>query len=60
MAGGSCELDGVDLFNDPSLEVAQLSPGQMREILIPVEVTNADQGTKRYKLSLRLHMGRAS
>jgi hypothetical protein len=49
-------FDGVDLFNDPSLEVAQLGPGQTREILVPVEVACGAGTARRYRLSLRLRV----
>jgi signal recognition particle receptor subunit beta len=45
-----------DLFDDPNLEVARLAAGQAREIVIPVEVGDADTGIRRYKLGLRLRL----
>jgi signal recognition particle receptor subunit beta len=45
-----------DLFNDPNLEIAQLSAGQTREIVIPVEVAAADSAVRRFKLALKLRL----
>jgi len=45
-----------DLFNDPNLEIAQLSAGQTREIVIPIEVAAADSAVRRFKLALKLRL----
>ena len=45
-----------DLFNDPSLEVAHLVAGEMREIIIPVQVGAEESAVRRYKLSLRMRL----
>ncbi len=44
------------LFLDPMLEVARLEPGQTQEILIPVELTQAGAGVRRFKLALKLRL----
>jgi hypothetical protein len=49
-------LDDQSLFSDPSLEVAQMAPGDAREIVIPVEIGQAGVGLRRFKLSLRLRL----
>jgi hypothetical protein len=45
-----------DLFEDPNLEVARLAAGEIREIIVPVEVGNAETGVRRYKLGLKLRL----
>lgn len=45
-----------DLFNDPGLDVAHLSAGETREILIPVELGDAQSGVRRFKLSVQLRL----
>ncbi len=45
-----------DLFTDPDIEVARLAAGQTREIIIPVEVGDRSNGSRRYKLSLMLRL----
>jgi signal recognition particle receptor subunit beta len=48
------EVAGDDeLFDDPSLDVARLSPGEQREILVPVQLGEGAQA-RRFKLSIRL------
>ncbi|HEX6852354.1 MAG TPA: GTPase domain-containing protein [Candidatus Polarisedimenticolaceae bacterium] len=44
-----------DLFDDPNLEVANLAPGEAREIVVPVEL---GEGTaaRRFALSIRLRL----
>ncbi len=49
-------LSDGDLFNDPSLEVANLAPGDVREIIIPVVVGQEDAAVRRFKLSVRLRL----
>ncbi len=49
-------LSDGDLFNDPSLEVASLAPGDAREIIIPVVVGQEDTAVRRFKLSVRLRL----
>ncbi len=49
-------LSDGDLFNDPSLEVANLAPGDVREIVIPVVVGQEDAAVRRFKLSVRLRL----
>ncbi len=48
-------VSGTDLFDDPSIEVARMSAGEQREILIPVEI-DGRVGTKRFTLSIRLRL----
>jgi signal recognition particle receptor subunit beta len=45
-----------DLFDDPNLEVARLAAGEIREIIVPVEVGDAETGVRRYKLGLKLRL----
>jgi signal recognition particle receptor subunit beta len=45
-----------DLFDDPNLEVARLAAGELREIIVPVEVGDAETGVRRYKLGLKLRL----
>jgi signal recognition particle receptor subunit beta len=44
-----------DLFDDPNLEVANLAPGEAREIVVPVQL---GEGTaaRRFALSIRLRL----
>ncbi len=42
-----------DLFTDPSLEVARLSDGEAREIIVPVMLGDGPSA-RRYKLAIRL------
>ena len=44
-----------DLFDDPSLEVTRLQPGESREIVVPVEVGEGSE-TRRFKLSVKLQI----
>jgi hypothetical protein len=44
-----------DLFDDPSLDVARMSAGEEREILIPVEIGEGD-AVQRFKLCVRLRL----
>jgi hypothetical protein len=44
-----------ELFEDPSLDVARLSTGEAREILVPVEIVEG-AAVRRFKLSLRLRL----
>ncbi|HEX4825610.1 MAG TPA: GTPase domain-containing protein [Candidatus Polarisedimenticolaceae bacterium] len=44
-----------DLFNDPTLDVAQMAEGAMREILVPV-MLGEGRHAKRFKLSIRLRL----
>jgi len=46
----------ADLFNDPSIDVAQMAPGEEREIIVPVEVGDATSEARRFKLSIRLRL----
>jgi signal recognition particle receptor subunit beta len=59
-AEGSAPLAGVsddrDLFVDAGLEAARMQPGQVREIVVPVEVGEGDS-KRRLKLSIRLALG---
>jgi hypothetical protein len=48
-----------DLFNDPSLAVARMAPGDTREILVPVELADPKRGVKRLKLSVRIRLDSA-
>jgi hypothetical protein len=50
------ELTEADLFEDPSLEIAHLAAGQMREVVIPVQIAGEGESFRRYKLSLRLKL----
>jgi mutual gliding-motility protein MglA len=45
-----------DLFDDPSLEVARVMPGQTREIVVPVQIGDLEAGGRRYKLSFTLRL----
>jgi signal recognition particle receptor subunit beta len=50
-------LSDHELFSDPGLEVAQLqAAGEVREIVIPVELLQAGALPGRYKLSIRLRL----
>lgn len=60
---GSAELprltDAVqdtELFEAPGLDVARLTAGEEREIVIPLEVEESDRTVQRFKLSIRLRM----
>ena len=44
-----------DLFSDPSLDVARMTDGETREIVVPV-VLGAGESQKRYKLAIRLRL----
>ena len=44
-----------DLFNDPTLDVAQLAQGVTREILVPV-MLGEGRHAKRFKLAIRLRL----
>jgi signal recognition particle receptor subunit beta len=44
-----------DLFTDPSLEIAQMAPGQTREILVPVMLGEGAMA-RRFKLAIRLRL----
>jgi hypothetical protein len=46
---------GDDLFNDPSLEIARLAPGEAREIIVPV-MLGEGVSARRYKLAIRLRL----
>ena len=46
---------GDDLFNDPTLEIAQLGDGTAREIVVPV-MLGEGATARRYKLSIRLRL----
>jgi signal recognition particle receptor subunit beta len=46
-------LSSASLFQDPDLEVARLTPGQAREIRVPVELGEGGQ-QRRFVLTLRL------
>ena len=45
----------ADLFNDPSLEIAQMAQGESREIVIPVALGEPGK-EKRFKLSVQLKL----
>jgi len=45
-----------DLFEAPGLDVARLAAGEEREIVVPLEVEDADRTVQRFKLSIRLRM----
>ena len=45
-----------DLFNDPTLDIASVAPGEEREIVIPVELGQTDGVAKRFKLRVRLRL----
>lgn len=45
-----------DLFEDPSLEVAQVTSGVERSIVIPVELGDADREKRRFKLTIQLRL----
>jgi signal recognition particle receptor subunit beta len=44
-----------DLFSDPSLEIAHLTDGQAREIIVPV-VLGQGPSARRYKFAIRLRL----
>jgi signal recognition particle receptor subunit beta len=44
-----------DLFNDPTLDVAQLAAGSVREILVPVQLGEG-RTSRRFKLTIRLRL----
>jgi hypothetical protein len=44
-----------DLFSDPSLEIAQLADGQIREIIVPV-MLGEGASARRFKLAIRLRL----
>ena len=44
-----------ELFEDPTLDVARMSAGEEREIVVPVEIASAG-GVRRFKLSVRLRL----
>jgi hypothetical protein len=44
-----------DLFDDPSLEIAQLAPGEAREIVVPVQLGEG-AAVRRFALSIRLRL----
>lgn len=48
-------VDDNELFDDPSLEVARMTRGEEREIVIPIELQEG-QTQRRFKLSLRLKL----
>jgi signal recognition particle receptor subunit beta len=58
--GGSVRLTTAlgdrDLFDDPTLEIARLASGDVREIVIPVQVGDEASAARRYKLSLKLRL----
>ena len=45
--------EGASLFSDPDLDVAQLEPGGVREIVVPVEMASGG-ANRRFSLSVRL------
>jgi len=45
----------TELFDDPNLDIANVAPGEEREIVIPVEL-GAEGEAKRFKLSVRLRL----
>lgn len=47
-----------DLFSDPSLEVAHLTDGQTREIIVPV-MLGEGASARRFKLAIRLRLDEA-
>ncbi len=47
--------EDADLFQDPALEIARLSPGETREIQVPVELVEG-KATRRLRLSIRLRL----
>jgi hypothetical protein len=49
-------VDDDDLFEDPNLEVARLEAGQLREIIIPIEIEGDGKAVQRFKLSIRLQL----
>ena len=49
-------LSDEDLFRDPGLEVARLTSGEAREIVVPVELTRENMEARRFKLSIRLQL----
>ena len=44
-----------ELFEDPSLDIARLSSGEQREILVPVQLGEG-AAARRFKLSIRLRL----
>jgi signal recognition particle receptor subunit beta len=49
-------VQDTDLFEAPGLDVARLTAGEDREIVIPLEVEQSDRTVQRFKLSIRLRM----
>ncbi len=47
--------DDRSLFADPNLEVARMSPGEAREIVVPVELRDG-AAVRRFKLSVTLRL----
>ena len=45
-----------DLFNDPNLEIARLTSGEMREIVVPIEIGDDPETTRRFRLSFKLRL----
>jgi signal recognition particle receptor subunit beta len=45
----------ADLFDDPNLEVANLAPGEAREIVVPVQLGEGS-AVRRFALSIRLRL----
>jgi hypothetical protein len=46
----------AELFGDPSLDVARMTPGEERQIVVPVEVVSGPRSARRFKLTLRLRL----
>lgn len=47
--------EASDLFDDPNLEVANLAPGEAREIVVPVQLGEGP-ALRRFALSIRLRL----
>jgi signal recognition particle receptor subunit beta len=45
-----------DLFDDPSLEVARMAPGEVQEIVVPVELGQPAGTVRRFKLTLLMRL----
>jgi signal recognition particle receptor subunit beta len=45
-----------ELFDGSGLDVARLAEGEEREIVVPLEIEQADRSLRRFKLSIRLRM----
>ncbi len=45
-----------ELFDDPSLDVARMKPGEEREIVVPVEVGDPSVDMRRFKLTIKLRL----